>query len=294
MLSVLIPCYNYDARPLLKKLSHLRSLQTIDIEIILWDDCSTNKEIESNNKKTAKKLSVSYYKNEQNFGRATTRQNLARKAEYNKLLFMDVDVMPVNDDFFERFEIRDNQHQLIFGGIHYIQQKPAQNKMLRWKYGNKKEAKTLEERLKNPYLSIVSGCFLIEKNTFIKSNTYLGNSYGVDVVFCRNLEHLSTKVKHINNPVFHSGLETSESFLKKSRKGLEALVQFEKQKLIPKNYKKIQKTYLKLKKSGLLNAYIFVIGIFKTIILKNLKGSQPSIFAFDLYRLYYFSKLQNS
>ena len=52
---------------------------------------------------------------------------------------------------------------------------------MRWKYGHKKETKSVAERQKNPY-SIVSSSLLIDKKVFFKNNTSKSNTYGLDIL----------------------------------------------------------------------------------------------------------------
>lgn len=291
MLSVLIPCYNYNVSNLLKALDFQLKKQSFQYEIILNDDCSSDLETEKINKYTVENIGGKYIKNKENLGRTATRQNLAKSALYDKLLFMDADVMPVNDDFINKFDLSNLKADLVFGGITYAKKKPEKNKILRWTYGKSREAKPLTERQKHPYLSIISQCFLIKKSIFLSTNSFLENKYGVDIVFCFNLEKAGAKVKHIDNPIVHLGLENNTSFIKKSEKGLEALIEFEQKKLIPNNFKNLQISYLKLSKSNLIKLFILKMDLFKRLILFNLKSSKPSLLLFDLYRLYYFTKL---
>ncbi len=291
MLSVLIPCYNYDATLLLKKIHKQLIRQSFQHEIILIDDCSTNDLLDQKNKKIAEKVNAIYIKNKENLGRTATRQKLAKTARYDKLLFMDADVLPVNENFIETFNIENDNHDVIFGGITYSKERPEKKMRLRWTYGKAREAKDNKERLENPYLSIISQCFLIRKSVFLSANNFLENKYGVDIVFCFNLKRLNASIKHIENPILHLGLEYNSSFIKKTEKGLESLLEFEKRELIPNNFKKLQSYYQKLAKTGLNKIYEIVFTIVKTTVLRNLKSSNPSLLLFDLYRLYYFSRL---
>src|SRR5690606_23203674 len=125
-------------------------------------------------------------------------------------------------------------------------------------------------------------------------NTLFENLYGGDVVFCRELQKMKATVKHIDNPVLHLGLESNTSFIEKTKKGLESLYYFEKEGIVPNDYRPIQKAYQSLKKNGALKLFRGVVGFFENSLLKNLKSSSPSLFLFDLYRLYYYANLQNN
>ena len=294
MLSVLIPTYNYNVNQLAERLSEQLKTCFFAYEILVLDDCSTNQETVIANQKITAFPNCLFFQNETNLGRTATRQALAEKANYDWLLFMDADVLPKNNEFIKNFDIENQSADVVFGGIAYENKKPEKEKMLRWKYGKAREAKPVSEREKTPYLSIISGCVLIKKSVFLKVNTVYDNLYGGDVVFCMELEKMRANLKHIDNAVLHLGLENSASFIEKTQKGLESLSYFEQQGVIPGNYRPIQKAYQSLKKNGALKLFTKVVAFFEKGIYKNLTSSSPSLFLFDLYRLYYFTQLQNN
>ncbi|MCR9181663.1 MAG: glycosyltransferase [Flavobacteriaceae bacterium] len=291
MLSILIPTYNYNITGLVESLSNQLKNVSFPFEVLILDDCSPNSEITEANKSIEKSANCYYLQNTVNKGRTATRQALAERAQFDYLLFMDADVLPGNEDFIKKFKVENQTADVVFGGISYENKKPESDKILRWKYGKAREAKPVSEREKMPYLSIISQCFLIKKSVFLKANDFHENVYGVDVLFAQNLEKMQVAVLHINNPIVHLGLESSESFIRKTEKGLKSLYQFEKENKIPDDYRPIQKAYQTLKKNGALNLFIKTIKTFEKSILKNLKSSSPSLFLFDLYRLYYFATL---
>lgn len=292
MVSVLIPTYNYDITRLVKSL--LKQFEEIEIsyEIRIQDDFSTNTETDSYNKTLEKLPNCIYVKNPINKGRTATRHELALAAKYDWLLFMDADVLPKNNDFIKKFSINNLIVDLVFGGITYKETKPANNEILRWKYGRKREAKSVAERYKTPYLSIISQCFLVKKNVFLKANDFYDNVYGVDVLFAQNLEKMNTQILHIDNPIVHLGLESNAQFIEKSKNGLKSLYNFEKKLKIPQDYRPIQKAYLRLKDNYLLGGFIVIMHLIKKPVLKNLMSSKPSLFLFDLFRLNYFALLK--
>jgi len=291
MLSILIPTYNYKVISLVESLSKQLESVSFSYEILVVDDCSSNAEIVASNTSIENFPNCSFIQNSTNKGRTATRQILAETAKYNLLLFMDADVLPGNNFFIKNFHIENQSADVVFGGIAYENKKPESDKLLRWKYGKAREAKPVSERKKMPYLSIISQCFLIRKKVFLKANDFHENVYGVDVLFTQNLEKMQVNVLHIDNPIVHLGLESSASFIEKTKKGLESLYQFEKENKIPADYRPIQKAYQSLKKKGALKLFMRIMKAFEKAILKNLKSNSPSLLLFDLYRLYYFATL---
>tara|TARA_R110000850_G_scaffold150497_1_gene273261 strand:+ start:175170 stop:176057 length:888 start_codon:yes stop_codon:yes gene_type:complete len=293
MLSILIPTYNYNVASLVESLSG--QLKEVDYlyEIIVADDASNNLGIVQKNRFINQLPHTRYLEQKENQGRTATRNFLAQSATYEWLLFMDADVLPKKESFIQNFDIKNNTSDVVFGGISYEEKPPEKDKILRWKYGKSREAKPVSEREKIPHLSIISQCFLIKKDLFLKANNFYENVYGVDVLFAQNLEKMNACVKHINNPIIHYGLEKNTSFIEKTKKGLESLYVFEKENKIPEDYRPIQKAYQTLKKNGALNLFKGIVGFFEKSIHKNLKSSSPSLFLFDLYRLYYYVNLQS-
>lgn len=293
MLSILIPTYNFNITNLVDTLSSQLEQVDFAFEILVLEDGSTINELIEVNKSITQFSNYHYIQHTTNKGRTATRQALAKAAKYNWLLFMDADVLPQNENFIQHLDIENQNADVVFGGITYQKNKPDKDKVLRWKYGKSRENRPVSERIKAPYLSIISGCCLIKKEVFLKANSFLESVYGADVLFAQNLEQMKSKVKHIDNPVVHLGLETNSSFIEKTKRGLETLYQFEKENKIPDDYRPIQKAYQSLKKNGALRFFMTITHTFEKALLKNLESSSPSLFLFDLYRLYYFTKLKS-
>lgn len=293
MLSILIPTYNFNITNLVDTLSSQLEQVDFAFEILVLEDGSTINELIEVNKSITQFSNYHYIQHTTNKGRTATRQALAKAAKYNWLLFMDADVLPQNENFIQHLDIENQNADVVFGGITYQKNKPDKDKVLRWKYGKSRENRPVSERIKAPYLSIISGCCLIKKEVFLKANSFLESVYGADVLFAQNLEQMQSKVKHIDNPVVHLGLETNSSFIEKTKRGLETLYQFEKENKIPDDYRPIQKAYQSLKKNGALRFFMTITHTFEKALLKNLESSSPSLFLFDLYRLYYFTNLKS-
>ncbi len=294
MLSILIPTYNYNVIPLVESLAGQLKEVEYPYEILVADDASTDLTIVEKNRYINNFTNTSYIEQKQNLGRTATRNFLAETALYNRLLFMDADVLPKRKTFIDDFDIKNTAEDVVFGGISYEEKPPEKDKILRWKYGKAREAKPVSEREKTPHLSIISQCILIKKDVFLNANNFYENVYGVDVLFAQNLEKMNTCVKHIDNPIIHYGLEKNTSFIEKTKKGLESLYLFEKENKILKDYRPIQKAYQTLKKNGALKLFTGIIGFFEKSIYKNLNSNSPSMFLFDLYRLYYYANLSGT
>ena len=112
-------------------------------------------------------------------------------------------------------------------------------------------------------------------------------------MFSGNLLKNDVKVKHIDNPVYHLGLENNETFLNKSLEAVETTYLLEKNNQINKDLRPLQKSYLFLNKWKVDGIYCAVFKLIKKAIKSNLLSNNPSMFMFDLYRLNYFIELKN-
>ena len=294
MLSILIPTYNYSVVELVNKV-HQQALEAnIAFEIIVFDDFSTQKVFIKINNEIKKNEFCTYIINNKNIGRTAARNYLASKAKYEFLLFLDADVLPKYDDFISRYKLTENQNcKVIYGGVCYYNERPNPDQLLRWRYGNERETKNIEDRLKEPYF-IISQNLLIDKKTFIKNNTSDHNTYGLDILFSGNLLKNNIQVKHIDNPVYHLGLENNIFFLKKSLEAVKTTFLLENNNQIGNDLRPLQKSYLFLNKWKLNGAFSVFFKMFKKQIKSNLLSKSPSMFLFDLYRLQYFIELKNN
>lgn len=291
MISIVIPTYNYNIYGLVAKIhSQIISLH-VPFEIIVCEDASER--FTNENEKIAGFNHTQYSKLQENIGRTALRASLASKAKYDWLLFLDADVLPKNEDFIKKYlnSLRNTNSDVIFGGVCYEKTKPEPSKMLRWKYGNEREAKSASEREKDPYF-IISQNLLIKKDIFNASNTLKENYYGLDNFFSNQLRKLDAKVTHIDNPVIHFGLEENDKFLNKALSAVETTVILEKKGLMDDDMRPIQKSYLKLKSYHLTNSFSFFISNFKRIMERNFNSENPNLFWFDLYRLQYYIQLK--
>lgn len=291
MLSILIPTYNYNVFPLAKALSAEAENISYPIEIIFLDDASPLDFAES------KKLEifpfVTYIKLPTNGGRTATRQLLAEKAQYPKLLFLDADVLPVHTDFIARYLKHIETKGIILGGITYKKEKPDANEILRWTYGHAREKRSVTQRNNALYSTITTGCFLIEKETFLAINkTIKIKTYGEDLLFKQKLEEQQIPVLHIDNPVYHLGLESNEQFLEKSLEAVATTVIIEENGELPTDSRNIQKIYLKLKKWYALAIFQLYYATIASKVKRNLLSEDPNMRWFDLYRLNYYIQLK--
>ena len=288
MLSVLIPTYNYNVFPLVKELHTQCVACTIDFEIICFDDASELFIEENKNISTLSFCRVEFL--EKNAGRSMMRNSLAEAAKYDWLLFLDADTLPVKHDFIANYVHHlSGKSDIIYGGILYESATPEKQNLLRWVYGRNREALPVHKREKHPYLSFLTLNFFIRKTVFeqVKFNEALPNLRHDDTLFSFELKQTKIPLQHIENPVYHLGLETSEVFLKKSQESVTALQFLMEQELIDMDYLKLSRYFNRIRKSGMRPVFTFIFVSFGKRMQKNLVSGHPNLFLFDLYRLSY-------
>lgn len=266
----------------------------VDFEIRVYDDAS-NRHID--NQKLIKELPHVVYKiNEKNFGRLATRYRLAEDAKYDRLLFMDADVFPSGRFFVSKLikTLENNRADVYFGGITVPVNLPSPDKSLRWKYGKYRENKPLQERLKMPYKSLLSGAFVIKKGVFLNDTKDLLplKRYGLDSFFSYKLKENNRKIHHYNNPATHLGLETNNDFIYKTQDALKTFKFLINNNLLPKDYIKVTTHAFKIRKflSGFLCRLIYKRT--ESFLRWHLLRPNPSLNLFDLYKLLYFCQLK--
>nr|WP_315150290.1 glycosyltransferase [uncultured Flavobacterium sp.] len=295
MLSILIPVYNYNAFPLVFELHKQCLERNLAFEIICQDDASNDFLIENNE---INALENCYFSsNETNLGRGKNLNRMAGKANYDWLLILDCDTFPKNSHFIKEYhlKIQENRSPIIFGGIVYDVKKPKNDQLLRWDYGHKREALSVEKRKKKTNSSALTSNLLLKKELFLR-HPFDENitKYGYeDLCFMMALEENKVKVNHIENPVFHLNLETSALFLDKTKTALENLVYIVNLKKTDLKDSKIITVYSSLKKLKLTSLTVYFFNLFENRITTQLISNKPSLLLFDLYKLGHFCRLQS-
>lgn len=294
MLSILIPTYNYNVFPLVKEVSKQCIVEKISFEIIVLDDASQNSHTENNEINSLGECSYSILN--QNIGRSAIRNLLSTKASFDNLLFLDADVRMISNQFIKNYInfIKSNSnYSVVYGGIVYQENKPNDNQLLRWIYGNKREALSAEKRNENVYVSFLTLNFLIKKEIFssVRFNEDIPNLRYEDLLFSFDLMKNKIDLQHINNQVVHNGIETSEVFMQKTNDSLKGLKFLLSKNYLPADYAKISNVFNLLNQTKLLFLINFIYKMRKNSFEKNLLSSKPSLFIYDIYRLGYFSQL---
>ena len=266
-------------------------------EIICIDDASTLA-IDAHNQ-FDKLGTVTFIRLEKNVGRSEIRNILVSKTTYEWILFLDADTLPKKTDLIDKYlnHINKNSNQLVtFGGLAYDKLAATKDNSLRYEYGNSRESIAAPIRNKSPYSSLLMSNTLVHKSIF--DNVQFNNQiklYGhEDAVFSYDLYLKNISVIHIDNPVYHTGLENNFVFLEKSKIAIENLWDLYVIGLMKPEINKLLRWALKLKKWHLLSIFSLLYIKFSSSFEKSLSKENPSLFLFDIYRLSYLSTISNT
>ena len=291
MISILIPCYDFNAYPLVNILEKQALILNINFEIICIDDGSFSSKNETNQKINLL-TNAKFIESKKNIGRIKNRILLAQKSQYDWLLYIDVDTLPNDKDFLANYITFLKKGEIIFGGCIY--NKPQnKNSNLRYKFGKYREEIASSIRNKNPYKFISSSNFICRKdillNTLKKIET---KSYGGDYIFGSLLRQDKINITHIDNNVVIEDIDDNQKFIRKTEKALENLLKCYKKGLLNKHSISILSAYKFLEKFFLKKIFVKSTDLVNNIIENNLVNQNPNLFLFDLYRLRYLCQLK--
>ena len=294
MISILIPTYDRDAVPLVSALEKQALKAGIQFELICIDDGSFSHHNERNQTINAM-TNCRFIENKSNLGRNANRHLLAERAQYKWLLFLDADTMPKYDDFIIKYlDVLKENYDACFGGFAYHDQPPDKDHLLRYTFGKYREEVPAAERNKKPYKVIISANFLIKKEVFLSVNrAEMKNLYGLDYLFGALLKQNGFKVYHIDNEVYHLGIDNNIKYLEKTRKAVETLHYISKSKRLDQHEITLLKATKLIKIFGLTGVMAWGYGKFKNRLEKKLLSAKPGMLYFDIYRLGYLCRIAN-
>ena len=297
MLSILIPVYNYNAVNLVQELYQQATKADIPFEILLLDDNSDNN-CQRENMVLRDFPNTTLFELPTKAGRAIARNFLASQAKYDYLLFMDCDSEPVDKKYIARYlPYCKGKDVVICGGTAYKKQKPNRDSFLRWIYGIRCETKTAAQRNKSPNSRFSTFNFLIAKELFLKIrfNELLRNYGHEDTLFGLELLKNNYTIIHIDNPLYHIGIDSNEVYIEKTRQGVENL------KILMEQYPdreklihdiRLLKYYVFLEKTHTTFLFLLKFRLFKNIMLRNFNSKHPNLTLFNLYKLGYLCSLK--
>ncbi len=221
MLSVCIPVFNYDARPLVKELLLQARRLERDVELLVYDDGSDPK-FQKLNREIGDDAAVRYREMSRNLGRGPIRNLMAREASGDYLIMLDVDSWP-NSPYLSNYVARASAPAaVVAGGTTYAAVRPENPDLfLHWNYGRRREAFNPARRR---HRFFQSNNFLVKKEIMVAHPFPAVDGYGhEDTLWGQLLVPAKVTIQYIDNPVVHLGLETNQVFLAKQKAAVENL-----------------------------------------------------------------------
>jgi glycosyltransferase involved in cell wall biosynthesis len=226
MISLLIPVFDYDIVALVHSMKSALGKVPEFCEILIGDDGSSAEYREKY--RSLEGDGVKLVISEKNIGRAAIRNRLALEAKGDFLLFIDADAMlpSTAEAYMLKWLPMMKAYRVLCGGTLYHESPPGDpDKLLRWKYGKRKEQLKAAERNKHPHVSFSTFNVLIDKSVFskIRFNEELKQYGHEDTLMGYQLKKAGIDILHIDNGLMHEGLESNKEFLSKTKLGIENL-----------------------------------------------------------------------
>ena len=291
MLSILVPIYNYNVYPLVLELHNQCKDCGIAFEILCQDDASQSS-LNAFNENVNALSNCSFVSLKENLAHRENRNSLAEQAKFDYLLFIDGDSIIIHDNFIKKNIDNLHDFDVVYGGRLHPEKCPSDNQKLRWKYGRFIEDKSAENRKKKPYQSLLFNNTLIKKDCFnkVKFDKYRKKYGHDDTQLSYQLSLLKYKINHIENPVEHGDIDTNLIYLKKTKEALENLISLYEEAKIDIEFVRLIQLYYFLKKTKLSLPISKLFLLFENMLLKNLKGKNPNLFIFNVFRVGFICK----
>lgn len=233
-ISFVLPTYNCHCVQLVDTLcSQCRKVKAtygLDYEIVVADDCSTDRSYVISNSVIERLDNVRYLKLEHNLGRSAVRNFLAREARYDWLVFIDGDLTVDKSDFVENYALSDGD--VVVGGTAIGGDVKLWRNNLRYCYEKRcepahsaKQRMLLANREFRTTNFLVSRCAVIA-NPFDEAFKHYGYE---DVLFGKLLTASGYAINHIDNPVLIDDYESNPVYMDKTEEACRTLIEFRKQ-----------------------------------------------------------------
>ncbi len=287
MISILIPVHEVTVTKLVSELVTQCQKAKIDFEVLAFDDGSSDK-IKQSNRSVLGIIGVNYVELSQNLGRRRIRNQLAKLARYDHLLFLDADSRILSKKYIRVYlkAITEHPNDVIAGGRIYSPNAPKdKSKLLHYLYGSQRESVAIKFRKRHPSRFFNSNNYVVPREVQL-SMPYDVNirGYGYeDLVMGKRFAKEGIAIRHIDNPVKHGKLRSVDDFLETTREAIENLyVLNEKYDM---GHVRLQKAVNCIQSFRLAGPILYLLRSKHQQILDNLQSDRPKLFNYDLLRL---------
>lgn len=285
MITICIAAYRYDAGPLLESLQEARRQAGAEVRVVLGDDGSGEAWTEAY-QTLGQRYDAEVIQAATNLGRVGIRNLLARQAETEWLLFLDVDSVIPDSDFIRRYQKASSQADVVAGGTLYTPEQEGAGS-LRHRYGMGREMVPASLRQEHPYARLALNNLLIRREAFFSAgglDTGIQGYGHEDTLLGRQLERIRARILHIDNPVLHTGLEDDARFIAKSEEGARNLARLYKAGKLGVIDARLIRAGLRVRRIGLGWLARLVSGLYPTPSLRGLDMRKLAAFVAELER----------
>ena len=286
-LSILIPCYNSRCTAMVRLLQGqcAKVEQPFRYEIVVADDGSTDADVVRDNEAVNTLPCCHYVRKPSNTGSAATRNYLAQHSSYPWLLFLDCDMTVPDDHFIARY-LQHTDYDVVNGGISIGQ---GSDSCLRYLYEKRAESRhAVDKRQLAGFHEFRSTNFLIRRDLMLCTpfdERFTRSGYE-DVLFGKTLSEQGATILHTDNPLVLDDFENNADYMLKCERNWRTLYQFRNEL---QGYSRLLTLVQRL--SWLRPLIVLLHRLIAPAERRQLTGSRPSLFVFNLYRTGYFASL---
>ena len=292
MISILIPCYNFNAYPLVLSLEKQALLLDVSFEIICSDDGSFSLKNEENQKINLLTNSK-FIELKKNIGRVQNRSFLAEKAQYEWIIFLDVDSEPKKNDYLKKYISNIGKSDFVFGGNEF-RYNLSEKFSLKNKFAKYREAKSTNVRKRKPYKYIISANFMAKKSSFLYCYSKIKHkSYGNDYIISSILQKNKILISHIDNFTVISVNDDNEQFILKSKDALRNLYRNYFDGNLRKSSISILNAFSILENFRMRKVFLAITNPLEKFIFRKINSKNPNLILFDIFRLRYLCSIKD-
>lgn len=290
MISILIPTFNFNCLRLVTDLQQqCEELQAqyghdFDYEIIVADDASTQSDLVEQCELIELLPGCQYVRMQENVGRALLCNWLFQQAQLEYLLLIDADAEVISEDFLLRYWQCRREADVIVGGLCTPDTAPT-HCALRHRYELSADAhRSLDYRLSHPYEKFTTFNVLLAKQVVeqLPFDTRCIEYGYEDALMGMELEKAGYKVLHIDNPLLHTGINDSQTFLRNTEAALRNLVRIGSPLTKQSG---VVRMHQKLHRLGVLPLFRQGFRLLRQILRRQLLSSHPLLWIFAIYKV---------
>lgn len=229
MLSICITSYNNNLESLINRLIDQCNLLDIKTEICIAD-ASYVPVTQEINSAIAKSAGASYSKFSPKATHGKLKNQLAQKAQYPYLLFINGSMYITQKKYLQNYVEVMQPGVIVNGGITAIGAKPKQEQLLHWQAMNSYYTHDADERALFPFFYLSTNNLLIPRGLFLQDPMPETNNPAELLNYYFDLKQMGLPIIHIDNPLSTKEFLSNKRFLAAERAYLRLINSWIKEK----------------------------------------------------------------